>query len=42
MAWTWCVRTERRSEIWKERDSVGPHAELPAEVQSYTGEARDQ
>ena len=42
MVWTWRVRLERRTEAWTERDSVSTHAELSAQVQSHTGEARDQ
>ena len=42
LVWTWRVRLERRTEAWTERDSMGAHAELHAQVQSHTSEARDQ
>ena len=38
----WCVRPERRTEAWTKRDSLGAHAKLLAQVQSHTGEARNQ
>ena len=40
--WPWIVRVACRTEAWTERDSVGTHAELPAQVPSHPGEARDQ